>query len=106
MGIEVPKLLAAAKGQACVCCGAKDGTVVAAHYTGFRQHRLGKGKGIKCHDFCVAFLCAKCHSLYDSLDVSDFTDHWMRKIDQSENFMFLILKTWERLYLEGKIKFT
>lgn len=106
MRIEIPKLLASAKGQACVCCRSKDGTVVAAHYTGFRQHKLGKGGGIKCHDLFVAFLCDKCHQRFDSLDASEFKDRWMRKIDQSEQMMFWIMKTWEELYRQGRITFT
>jgi hypothetical protein len=106
MRIEIPKLLASAKDQACICCGSKDGTVVPAHYTGFRQHRFGKGRSIKCHDLFVAFLCKRCHDLFDSVEVSAFPDRNMRKIDQSEQFMFWIMKTWEKLYRDGKIIFT
>lgn len=93
-----------AEGQACVCCGSKDGTVVAAHYTGFRQHSFGKGKSTKGHDLCVAYLCSRCHATFDSLDASDFKDKWMKKIDQSEEFMFLILRTLMMLHKQGRLK--
>ena len=78
--------------------------MVAAHYTGLRQHRLGKGRGIKCSDIFTAHLCSKCHAEFDSISNSNFQDRTMRKIDQSEQFMFWIMKTWERLYSQGKIK--
>jgi hypothetical protein len=106
MPIRSKEMLASARGQACICCNSMDGTVVAAHYTGFRQHSLGKGTGIKCGDIFTAHLCRKCHAKFDSLDISTFIDRYMRKIDQSEQFMFLILKTWEKLYLQGKIIIT
>ena len=57
--------LALARGKPCVSCGAQDGTVVAAHYCGTGAGSLGKGMGQKAHDFCVAFLCAECHQMYD-----------------------------------------
>jgi hypothetical protein len=43
-------------------CGAKDGTVVAAHSNRLRD---GKGKAIKAHDFRIAALCYRCHSRID-----------------------------------------
>ena len=103
MPIVDKKMLASARGQACICCGALDGSVIAAHYTGMRQHALGKGTGIKCGDIFTAHLCQKCHDIYDSLEASTFDDRFMRKVDQSEQFFYLICKTWERLYLQGKI---
>jgi len=39
--------------------------VVAAHYCGQYQHRLGKGMGQKAHDFASAHLCGACHSHFD-----------------------------------------
>lgn len=41
-----------------LCNRHNQGDVVAAHSN---QLRDGKGKGIKCSDFRVAFLCFKCH---------------------------------------------
>jgi hypothetical protein len=86
-------MLQAAEGQACVNCGARDGTVVAAHYQGMRGHIFGKGKGIKPHDLCIADLCAKCHSAFDKSDVSLVKDPYMRKIDHSELFLFCVMQT-------------
>lgn len=46
----------------CQHCGAKDGTVVAAHSN---QLRDGKGRGLKAHDYRVASLCFSCHAEID-----------------------------------------
>ena len=51
-------LLEKVRESACQHCGARDGTVVAAHSN---QLRDGKGKGIKAHDYRIAALCFKCH---------------------------------------------
>ena len=58
------KLLEAAKdAPRCFGCGRPNkGDVVAAHSN---QLRDGKGKGIKAHDFRVAYLCAECHREID-----------------------------------------
>jgi len=53
-----PKLLQAVRDSACQHCGAKDGTIVAAHSN---QMRDGKGRSIKAHDYRIAALCFKCH---------------------------------------------
>lgn len=53
-----PKLLQAVRDSACQHCGAKDGTIVAAHSN---QMRDGKGRGLKAHDYRIAALCFKCH---------------------------------------------
>mgnify|MGYP003155101115 FL=1 len=43
----------------CFCCGKNnDGTIVGAHSN---QLRDGKGKGIKAHDFRIAYICHSCH---------------------------------------------
>ena len=58
------KLLRMAKDAPyCFCCGrSNDGSIVAAHSNQIRDQ---KGKGIKAHDFRVAFVCntngAGCH---------------------------------------------
>jgi hypothetical protein len=54
-----PKLLKLAQGQACVECGVRDNTVVAAHSNN------GKGMGIKASDATLMFLCYRCHAEYD-----------------------------------------
>lgn len=56
------KLLEAVRNLPCQICDAMDGTVVAAHSN---QLRDGKGKGIKAHDYRIAALCFKCHSMID-----------------------------------------
>ena len=45
-----------------MCERHNDGTVVAAHSN---QIRDGKGKGLKAHDYRVAYLCQKCHTEID-----------------------------------------
>lgn len=83
-------MLAGAKGQSCVNCGVSDGTVVAAHYNGLRSHILGRGTGHKPHDLCVADLCSRCHRKFD---VEFGADSFEKKIDKSEQFLFLIMQT-------------
>jgi hypothetical protein len=102
--IRSKKLLAAARGQSCINCGVNDGTVVAAHYSGMRQHSFGKGRGIKGHDLCVADLCMKCHSAFDNYEVSDLDNKYMRDIDQSEQFLYLVIKTLIRRVNDEVIK--
>lgn len=54
------KLLNLAKNAPyCFSCGRyNDGSIVAAHSN---QLRDGKGKGIKAHDYRIAYLCYSCH---------------------------------------------
>ena len=57
------KLLRMAKDAPyCFCCGTNDGTIVAAHSNQIRDQ---KGKGIKAHDFRVAYICHNCHHEID-----------------------------------------
>ena len=98
--IRSKKLLDAAKDQVCVNCGAKDGTVVAAHYTGLRSHRFGKGTGHKPHDLCIADLCHRCHYRFD---VASDRGSFDKKVDQSEQFLFLIIQTLIRRIDQGVI---
>ena len=98
--IRSKKLLEAAKDQACINCGAKDGTVVAAHYTGLRSHRFGKGTGHKPHDLCIADLCHRCHYRFD---VASDRGSFAKKVDHSEQFLFLIIQTLIRRIDQGVI---
>lgn len=91
-----PKWLKAAKDQCCVNCGAMDGTVVACHYTGPRQHSYGKGTGIKVHDFCSADLCRECHEAFDRYDYQKLGCTTGDKWELSEMFQHCVLKTIER----------
>ena len=56
------QLLDLVRESPCQICGAKDGTVVAAHSN---QQRDGKGMGIKAHDYRIAALCYTCHADID-----------------------------------------
>ena len=56
------KLLETVREAPCMNCGIQDGTVVAAHSNWLRD---GKGKGIKAHDYRIAALCFRCHSMLD-----------------------------------------
>lgn len=56
------KLTQSAKNEACVACGADDGTIVWAHSN---EQKHGKGMGIKSHDLFGAYLCMACHHNYD-----------------------------------------
>jgi len=70
------KLLEIVREAPCMQCGAKDGTVVAAHSN---QLRDGKGKGIKAHDYRIAALCFQCHYELDQgskLDKQERRDIW------------------------------
>ncbi len=91
------KLLDAARGQSCVLCGADDGTVVAAHYSGLYSNALGKGMGQKAWDFCSAHLCHRCHTDLDSYAAGNSEERAVR-------FMVAILKTQKRLFDAGVLK--
>lgn len=56
------KLRESAKHESCVSCGADDGTIIWAHSN---EGKHGKGMGIKAHDLFGAYLCHKCHAMYD-----------------------------------------
>jgi hypothetical protein len=90
--IEIPALRRAALGNACVRCYAPNS--VGGHYTGIRQHDLGKGFGQKCDDHCIADLCPECHAYFDQPDAH-------KSVERSEEFLFLILLTLRRRIAEG-----
>ena len=76
-----------AKGKACLRCCKNDGTTVACHYVGIRQHIFGKGYAEKCHDLASVPLCRECHVYFDQP-----TER--KSIERSEEFLFLIIKGW------------
>lgn len=91
-----PSLIAAVDGMACIRCGRQDGTVVPAHYSGICASLLGKGVGVKAHDFVAAY-CLKCHTEADSYKVgNDYEAGFFRLMD--------ILKTLQVMLRDGKIK--
>tara|TARA_R100001594_G_scaffold24026_2_gene47105 strand:+ start:14499 stop:14840 length:342 start_codon:yes stop_codon:yes gene_type:complete len=99
------KLLNGARNQSCVNCGAT-GTVVAAHYTGLRSYSFGKGRGIKPHDICTADLCYKCHNAFDTNcnSLTELKGDFPKRVDRSEQFLFLIMQTIIRRIDQGLIK--
>lgn len=93
------ELLALAEGQACVACGVRDGTVVAAHYFGPRRHSYGGGLATKGHSAVVAHLCSRCHTLMDTQS-RDKALKW----EHSETFLHYCALTWIRLIESGAVK--
>lgn len=85
-----------AKGKPCMHCGSIRG-VVSCHYSGRYASYLGKGGGIKCHDFCVAFLCAKCHRKFDEYE--DGNDD-----ERAALFMVMVLKSLALVIETGEVK--
>jgi hypothetical protein len=57
------KLTQSAKNEECVSCGTYDNTIVWAHSN---ESGHGKGMSLKAHDIFGAYLCMKCHQLFDS----------------------------------------
>jgi len=84
-----------AKDQSCVACGARDGTVVLAHYFGPRRHSYGGGMSRKGHDAVGAHLCATCHADMDT-NLRMKADRWLT----SEIFLHYCALTWIRVVEE------
>ena len=95
---EYPKLREAARDESCVRCGAKDGTVVLAHYFGPRRAAYGGGMSIKGHDAIGAHLCGACHREMDTSSRQKDT-RWLH----SEEFLHLCAMTLIRLMNRGVI---
>lgn len=88
----------AAEGQPCIRCRSL-GTTVGAHYNGLFQHRVGRGKGVKCHDFLIADLCRSCHDHFDS-----FKDG--NTYERAAEFLILCAETMARRHTQGTWKFS
>ena len=80
------KLTQSAKHEACVSCGADDGTIVWAHSN---EQRHGKGMGIKAHDLFGAYLCHQCHAAFDR------NETWVR-LGKNDQFERVSSKEWFR----------
>lgn len=93
------KLRESARDQSCVACGAKDGTVVLAHYFGPRRHAYGGGMSRKGNDAVAALLCRACHQRMDC-DSRDKTAKWMT----SEEFLHYCALTWIRWLDQGVLR--
>jgi len=102
--IRSTKLTQASKGRTCVNCGADDGTIVRAHYSGIRQHQYGKGRGGKGHDVIAADLCASCHFAFDSYQIGHGATKFERDIDHSEQFLHCCVMTLVRDIRDGVYK--
>lgn len=96
---KLQKLRDSARDQACVNCGAQDGTVVWAHYRGPRRAAYGGGMGIKGHDVVGAWLCHKCHYDFDT-EGNDKAARWFR----SEEFLHCCALTWIQLIEQEIVK--
>lgn len=70
------------------CFKPNDGTIVAAHSN---QYIDGKGKGLKAHDFRIAYLCYTCHSMIDqgSLDRANSKAIWDAAHRETIGWLFL-----------------
>ena len=88
------KLLDLARNQACVNCGAEDGTVVPAH-SNLGEH--GKGKSLKADDSMVMWLCHTCHSELDQ-------GKRMSRDERREFTYKMILRTYARMWEQGLIQ--
>lgn len=94
MSYRSKKLLASAKGQACVICGSV-GTTVAAHANSVA---LGKGTGIKAPDFYTAHLCAVCHDRYDGRQGR------LTRQEKEELWLTAFLRTVQRWFDQGIVR--
>ncbi len=97
----------------CSYCGIVGFSQV-AHYQGIRGDAFKRGLSIKANDILVVPLCCArpnekgCHAKFDDNELSEFEDRYMRKIDQSEMFLYwvgltLILAHRLGLIVEGKL---
>lgn len=95
--LRIPKLLQAARGRSCSKCSVNDGTVVRAHYSGYRSSDLGKGGAQKADDHCGADLCLDCHTAMDAYAAGN-------DAERAVEFLILILKTQRRDWDAGVLK--
>lgn len=91
MSYRSPKLLKAARDQACAICGSV-GTTVAAHANSVA---LGKGTGIKAPDFYHAHLCQHHHDLYDGRKGT------LTKAEKEAMWVTAYLRTVKRWFEQG-----
>jgi len=89
----------ARSGKPCIRCGSNDGTVCGRHYNGQRQHKYGKGRGIKCHPLLVADLCSNCDRDFQEGTVGK--RDWEARTEYSEEFQHWCLMSLIRREQEG-----
>ncbi|HHS83692.1 MAG TPA: hypothetical protein ENK38_02045 [Gammaproteobacteria bacterium] len=85
------KRLQAARNEPCVRCG-REGETRAAHYCGFRQHALGKGRSLKAADEATAWLCHSCDDLFSESSYPRW-EGGSKNIERSEEFLYLCVLT-------------
>lgn len=88
MNYRNKRLLEVVRESPCQLCGARDGTVVAAHAN---SQRFGKGKGIKSHDWAIASLCFRCHYEIDQgskLSKEDRFERWLDAHHKTIGWLF------------------
>ena len=82
------QLLEIVRKSPCQHCGIEDGSVVAAHAN---LLRLGKAKGMKCHDCYISALCFKCHFILDQgkdLSKSEREEMWIESYLKTMKWLF------------------
>ncbi len=86
---------ARSEGNTCIRCQST-GSTCGRHYNGIRQHKYGKGRGIKCHPFLVADLCFECDKLFQEGTVAKAD--LMNRVAYSEDFQhWCIMSTIRRV---------
>lgn len=91
----------ARSGLACIRCNQKDGTVCGRHYNGAYQHRLGKGRGLKCHPFAIADFCNACDAEFQEGAIPK--SRALARIEKSEEFLAFCLLSTIRREQEGHL---
>ena len=89
-----PKLLATARQcPVCMMCGmTNNDDVVSAHSN---QLRDGKGRGLKAHDYRIAFCCYKCHLELDqgkNMSRQERVDAWEEAHRKTIGWLFESLR--------------
>lgn len=99
---ESKKLLQSAKGRPCQNCGCENETTVAAHAN---WYEYGKGRGLKSHDWAIAWLCYDCHTWLDG-GVALLLDPTKRYLSYDAHKMWNTahVKTLTILFNEGVLK--
>lgn len=85
----------------CIRCSST-GSTCGRHYNGIRQHRYGKGRGIKCHPLMVADLCEQCDGFFQEGSVSKAD--YPARVNYSEEFQHLCLLSAIRRFERGVIQ--
>lgn len=85
------KVTQAARNVSCIRCG-REGETRACHYNGFRQHLLGKGRGLKCPDILSAEFCQACDDLLSEKNYPSY-EGGSKSTERSEEFFFWIAMT-------------